>query len=38
MISTKVRYTLRVMIDLAEHDNGTYIRLQDIADRQKISK
>ena len=38
MISTKGRYGLRVMIDLAKNDNGTYIPLKDIADRQEISK
>ena len=38
MISTKGRYGLRVMIDLAENDNGSYIPLKDIADRQEISK
>ncbi len=38
MISTKGRYALRVMIDLAENDNGTYIPLKDIAQRQEISK
>ena len=38
MISTKGRYGLRVMIDLANNDNGTYIPLKDIADRQEISK
>ena len=38
MISTKGRYAIRVMIDLAEHDNGTYIPLKDIAARQEISK
>ena len=38
MISTKGRYALRVMLDLAEHDNGTYIPLKDIAVRQDISK
>ena len=38
MISTKGRYALRVMIDLAEHDNGNYIPLKDIAERQEISK
>ena len=31
MISTKGRYAIRVMIDLAEHDNGSYIPLKDIA-------
>lgn len=38
MISTKGRYALRVMIDLAEHDDGKYIPLKDIAERQQISK
>ena len=37
-ISTKGRYALRVMIDLAEHDNGEYITLMDIAGRQGISE
>ena len=38
MISTRGRYALRVMLDLAENDNGTYIPLKDIAERQEISK
>ena len=38
MISTKGRYALRVMIDLAEHDDGKYIPLKDVAERQGISK
>ena len=38
MISTKGRYAIRVMIDLAEHDDGSYIPLKDIAERQVISK
>ena len=38
MISTKGRYALRVMIDLAEHNDGSYIPLKDIAERQEISK
>lgn len=37
MISTKGRYALRVMLDLAEHDSGAYIPLKDIAQRQEIS-
>ena len=36
-ISTKGRYALRVMIDLAINSNGKYISLKDIADRQGIS-
>ena len=38
MISTRGRYAIRVMIDLAENDNGSYIPLKDIAARQMISK
>ncbi len=38
MISTKGRYALRVMIDLAEHEGEGYIPLKDIAERQEISK
>lgn len=38
MISTKGRYAIRVMIDLAENDSGNYIPLKDIAARQDISK
>lgn len=38
MISTKGRYALRVMVDLAEHNTGGYIPLKDIAKRQDISQ
>ena len=38
MISTKGRYALRVMIDLAEQDKGQPVPLKDIAERQGISK
>lgn len=37
MISTKGRYALRVMIDLAEHQKTGYTPLKDIAQRQNIS-
>lgn len=37
-ISTRGRYAIRVMIDLAEHNNGSYIPLMDIAKRQEISE
>lgn len=37
MISTRGRYCLRVMIDLAEHQGEGYIRMKDVADRQGIS-
>lgn len=38
LISTKGRYALRVLIDMAEHNGNEYIKLQDIADRQEISE
>ena len=38
MISTKGRYALRVMIDLAEHQTEGYIPLKEIAQRQEISE
>ena len=38
MISTKGRYALRIMIDLAQHVNGLPVPLKDIAERQGISK
>ena len=38
MISTKGRYALRVMIDLAQHEGEGNIPLKDIAERQEISK
>ena len=37
MISTRGRYALRVLIDLAEHNNGGYIPMKDVAKRQEIS-
>ena len=37
-ISTKGRYALRMLIDLAEHQNCGFVALKDIAERQKISK
>ena len=36
-ISTKGRYALRVMMDLALHNNGKYISLKEISERQEIS-
>ena len=36
-ISTKGRYALRLMMDLAENNNGSPISLQDVAKRQDIS-
>lgn len=37
-ISTKGRYALRMLIDLAEHQGDGFIALRDIASRQNISK
>lgn len=37
-ISTKGRYALRMLYDLAIHQDEGYISLKDIADRQNISK
>lgn len=36
-ISTKGRYALRMMLDLAVNNNGTYISLKEISRRQEIS-
>ena len=38
LISTKGRYALRVMIDLAEHQSDSFISLRGIAQRQEISE
>lgn len=38
LISTRGRYALRVMIDLAEHQSAGYIPLKEIAQRQGISE
>ena len=37
LISTRGRYALRVMLDLAENENGEYIAMRKIAERQGIS-
>lgn len=37
IISTKGRYALRILIDLAEHQSEGYISLKQIAERQEIS-
>ena len=36
MISTRGRYALRVLIDLAEHNDGNYIPMKDVAERQGL--
>ena len=37
MISTRGRYALRLMTDLAENNNGSYIPMKEIAQRQSLS-
>ncbi len=37
MISTRGRYALRIMVDLAEHYSGSYIPMKDVAARQELS-
>ena len=37
MVSTRGRYALRVMIDIAEHSNGNYVAMHEVAERQEIS-
>lgn len=37
MISTKGRYALSIMLDLAKHSDGSYVSLKDISERQGIS-
>ena len=38
MISTKGRYALRVLVDMAEHQSEGYVPLKEIAQRQEISE
>ena len=37
MISTRGRYALRVLLDLAEHANDGYIPMKSVAERQELS-
>ena len=37
-ISTKGRYAVRVMLDLALNDTGEYVKVREIAKRQEISE
>lgn len=37
-ISTKGRYALRMIVDLAEHSDEGFVTLKEIAERQNISK
>ena len=38
IISTRGRYALSVMLDIAEHQGDGYVSLRDSADRQNVSK
>ena len=38
MITSKGRYALRTMVDLAQHGNGGLVTLKDVAARQDISQ
>lgn len=38
IVSTKGRYALRVLLDLAEHPADGYVPLQEISERQGISR
>ena len=37
MISTKGRYAIRILLDLARHSTGGYIPMKDVAQRESIS-
>ena len=37
LISTRGRYALRVLLDLAEHRNDGYIAMKKVAERQELS-
>lgn len=37
-ISTKTRYALRFLVDLAMHEQAGFVSLPDIANRQEVSK
>ena len=37
MVSTRGRYALRVMVDLAEHGDGSFIAMKEVAERQGVS-
>ena len=38
MISTRGRYALRILVDLAEHQADSFVPLKEIAERQEISE
>ncbi len=38
MISTRGRYALRILVDLAEKQGSAYVTLKEVADQQEISE
>ena len=38
LVSTRGRYALRFLVDLAENDRGGYITTQELSERQEVSK
>ncbi len=38
LVSTRGRYALRILVDLAEHRTDAYVTLRELADRQDISE
>ena len=38
LISTRGRYALRILVDMAEHSFDKYVKLKDMAQRQEISE
>ena len=37
IVSTRGRYALRIMIDIAENGGGKYIPMKEVAERQNLS-
>ena len=37
MISTKGRYSIRIMLDIAEHSDRDFVPMKDVAERQGLS-
>ena len=38
LISTRGRYALRILVDMAEHRSESHVPLKEIAQRQEISE
>jgi len=37
VISTKGRYSIRILLDIAEHSDGEFVPMKEVADRQGLS-